>query len=191
MKTIIFGLEDSTDRWERCQEILKSEGIEASHHTVKINKNDMHRQSTKDFLCLLKQNRSEDLLFFEDDFELTDNWKEVLSKAWNDLPLNWDMLFLGANLTTAPQRITENLIRLKGSWMMHAVIISKKFIEYLVKNYDVNRHWVFDEWVRKTALNHRFYMTYPMISYQRKCYSDFAKKETDYKIFENPYYKKI
>jgi hypothetical protein len=186
---IIFGLKDREDRWQRCEEILKEEGIEATFYKTEKRGN-IRKDPTVDFLNMLKEVKT-DILFFENDFELTKDWREVLTKSYVDLPLSWELLFLGANLTTPAERVTQNLVKIRGAWMFHAVLMRKKFIDYLVKYYDINRHWVFDEWIRRVSVGREFYMTYPMISYQREGYSDLAKKEFYYDIFENKNYRKL
>lgn len=187
---VIFGLGAREDRWKRCQEILKENGItEVTRFTTEIDHEDTYRNCSKDFLRLLRLKGSKDLMFFEDDFELVEGWRDVFDKAYKDLPKDWDMLYLGANLTKTPDRITENLLRVRGAWMFHAVLLRKKFIDYILQNYDYNQIWVFDEWCRVMAPKLKFYMTYPMISYQRKGYSDFVRQYVDYDIFNNKYYK--
>ena len=188
---VVFGLEDRTDRWVRCAEILREEGIEKiTHFTTTINYSDKHRQSSKDFLQCLRLKRGQNLVFFEDDFELTPGWKEVLRRSWGATPSDFDLLYLGCNLTERPLKVTEDLYKVRGSWMFHGVIMSANFIEWVLRNYDVNRVWVFDEWCRTIAPQRRFYMTYPMICYQRPGYSDFAGQYVNYKKvqFNNQFY---
>ncbi len=107
------------------------------------------------------------------------------------LPNNYDMLYLGCNLTAHPAKVTENLYRINGAWCMHGVVISSKFIDYILRVYEYPRLSIIDDWCRTLANEKKFYMTYPMLSYQRKSYSDFVEKEMFYDIFENKYYKRI
>lgn len=194
MNTIIFGLETRGDRWQRCLEILEEEGIEkVTRFTTTINFNDKHRQSSKDFLKCLELKRGEDLMFFEDDFELVPGWRDVLRKAQDCLPSDFDLLYLGCNLTETPTKITENLYKVRGAWMFHGVILSTKFIEYVLRVYDVNRVWCFDEWCRIIAPERRFYMTFPHVCYQRPGYSDFTGQYVNYKKiqFNNKIYQSL
>jgi hypothetical protein len=189
---VIVGLAERTDRWQRCIEILKENKInKVTHYQTQKDPVDVYRHATIDFLDLLKIKRGNDLVFFEDDFELKEGWEEVLKKAWEDLPKDFDMLYLGANLTKTPKRITSNLVRVRGAWCLHGVVMSAKFIEYFLKTFDINRRIVIDEWCRTIAEERKFYMTYPMICFQRKSYSDFVKKEVWYDIFNNKYYKEL
>lgn len=191
-KIVVVGLKERTDRWERCKEIFQSIGVtNVTHYETVINYNDVHRNYMKDFTRMLRDQRwsGDNLVFFEDDFELVDGWEEVLRKAWADLPKDYDMLYLGANLTMSPVTVTNNLMRVRGAWLMHATILSRKFIDFILKAYDYNRIWIIDEWYRQIANDRKFYMTYPMISYQRPGWSDAVGAYTDYQIFTNQYYK--
>jgi hypothetical protein len=197
---VVIGLEARKDRWERCLEICKMYDINpVTHYTTVCDYSDKHRHYMKDFLQMLRvKGNGEALVFFEDDFELVDGWEEVLKKAWKDLPIEWDMLYLGCNLTGDIKKVTnyqgeesKSLVKVQGAWLMHATILSKRFIKYILHNYDYNRIWIIDDWYRQQAPYRQFFMTYPMISYQRKDYSDFINAYTDYQIFENKFYKRI
>lgn len=189
---VVIGLREREDRWKRCVEIFTQYGISpVTHYETEKDYNDTHRHYMKDFKQLLRTFRGNDIMFFEDDFELTDGWEEVLRKAYADLPQFWDMLYLGCNLTLDAKKITDNLVKVQGGWLMHATLLSKRWIDFILREYDHNRIWIIDEWYRQQAPFRNFYMTYPMISYQRKDYSDFVGGYTDYQIFENKFYKRI
>jgi hypothetical protein len=188
---IVFGYRE--DRWVRCEEILSSYGLKATR--IKTNppaKNlEKYRQTQREFLGCLKQKKARLLTFFEDDFELTDGWEDVLRKAWDDVPKDFDLLYLGANLTDKPERLTNNLVRIRGAWTFHGVMISGAVIEYIFRNYDPNKNLVFDEWLRRISPMRRFFMVYPMICYQREGFSDYAGKVVFHNLFNNKYYKQL
>ena len=184
---IVFGLEEREDRWARCKKILHDNGIKKITRFANKKGDDLYKTQTEDFLRVLQLKKG-NIVFFEDDFELTDGWKDVFMKAWNDLPENWDLLYLGANLTKKPKRITENLVKIRGAWCFHAVVIHPMFAQWALKHYNLAYKQVWDEWLRNQAEGRNFYMTYPMISYQRESYSDFVGKVVNYNIFNNKYY---
>ena len=189
---VVLGLQSRSDRWQRCLEIFEAEGIKkVTRYQTEINHEDKHRGATKDFLELLRKKRGRQIMFFEDDFELTQNWREVLGEAWNEVPKDFDLFYLGANLTSKPVKVSDHVVRVLGAWCLHAVVFSPKFIDYILSSYDVNKHWVFDEWCRVVAPQRKFYMCVPMISYQRESFSDFANKYVSYNLFENKFYKRI
>lgn len=187
---VVIGLDARRDRWKRCEQIFRQNAISpVTHYRTEADYNDLHRHYMKDFLQMLRvRGRGEYLVFFEDDFELVDGWEAVLREAWAELPPDFDMLYLGANLTRMPHYYSEHLMKVQGAWLMHAVIMSRQWIDYVLRHYDLNAIWIIDEWYRRIAPTRKFYMTYPMISYQRAGYSDATGKYEDYKIYENQYY---
>lgn len=185
MNIVVLSLESSTGRRERCDEIFAENKI--TGYQYYLTKNEGIKNAVNDFLKMLEKYKGSDLMFFEDDFELVNGWDNVLSAI--KLPGDWDMLYMGANLQNPVTRVSDNLVRVWGAWCLHGVIMRRKFIDYVLKNYEYPRHPVFDEWCRVIAPMMGFYMCYPMICYQRAGYSDYVGKEVDYKIFENKYYK--
>jgi GR25 family glycosyltransferase involved in LPS biosynthesis len=190
-ETVVYGLDRSEERWQRCLRILQKERIkDVTRFITTENKADLYRHANRDFVEMMRSRKGETTLFFEDDFELTSNWREVLDKAAADLPKDWDILYLGANLTAKPILVTENLLRVKGAWMLHGVIFRYKFVRYFLDNYRVTP-WAIDQWFNEQALKCKFYMTYPMICYQRAGWSDFQNQNVDYRIFKNKFYERV
>jgi hypothetical protein len=188
---VVIGLRARQDRWKRCKDILEGAGVErVTHYQTEQDFSDSHKGYMKDFLTMLRYKGYTDLMFFEDDFELTPEWEEVFTKAYNDLPDNWDMLYLGANFTSKLQIITPNLARVTGAWLMHATLLRKKFIDYILRAYSPITVKIIDEWYRRIATQREFYVTMPMISYQRPDFSDMVGQYVNYQIFENKHYKR-
>lgn len=162
-----------------------------THFQTEKAEKDTHRNYMNDFKRMLeiKKWNNNNLVFFEDDFEFIDGWQDVLQRAWEDVPKDFDILYMGCNPTRAILRVTDNLVRIKGAWLMHATILSRQFIEYILKEYDYQQVPIIDEWYRRIACDRKFYMTWPMISYQRTGYSDFLQTDIGYDIFGNKWIK--
>lgn len=187
----VIGLKARADRWERCKQVLENAGVrKVTHWTTVQNYEDKYKGYMTDFIKMLKHFRGKPLMFFEDDFELTEDWEDVLEKSLEELPKSYDILYLGANLYSPVTRAGGHLVKVWGAWLMHATLLSPKFIEYIIEKYPVSNIRIIDEWYRKIAPLREFYMTMPMISYQRKDYSDFVGQYVYYDIFSNQHYKR-
>lgn len=186
----MIGLKARKDRWERCREILQGRVERVTHYTTVQNFQDSYKGYMSDWLKMLKMFQGEPLMFFEDDFEFTDEFDEVFPKAVAELPQTYDMLYLGANLQAPVTRYSEHLARVNGAWLMHATLLSAKFIDFILEAYPHSKIRIADEWYRRIAPHREFYMTMPMISYQRKDYSDFVGRYVYYDIFSNKHYKR-
>lgn len=186
----VIGLKARKDRWARCKEVLQGKVERVTHYTTVQDFQDSYKGYMTDWLKMLKMFRGGPLMFFEDDFEFTDDFDEVFDKAVAELPQSYDMLYLGANLQAPVTRYSDHLVRVNGAWLMHATLLSAKFIDYIIDNYPHSNIRIADEWYRRIAPQREFYMTVPMISYQRKDYSDFVGRYVYYDIFSNKFYKR-
>ena len=190
MNVCVIGLKARKDRWARCKEILQGKVERVTHYTTVQNHEDSYKGYMTDWLKMLKMFQGAPLMFFEDDFEFTDEFDEVFPKAVAELPQTYDMLYLGANLQAPVTRYSEHLARVNGAWLMHATLLSAKFIDFILEAYPHSKIRIADEWYRRIAPHREFYMTIPMISYQRKDYSDFVGRYVYYDIYSNKHYKR-
>lgn len=186
----VIGLKARKDRWARCKEVLQGRVERVTHYTTVQDFQDSYKGYMTDWLKMLKMFQGGPLMFFEDDFEFTDDFDEVFDKAVAELPQSYDMLYLGANLQAPVTRYSDHLVRVNGAWLMHATLLSAKFIDFIIDNYPNSNIRIADEWYRRIAPQREFYMTIPMISYQRKDYSDFVGRYVYYDIFSNKFYKR-
>ena len=186
----VIGLKARKDRWARCKEILQGKAERVTHYTTVQNHEDSYKGYMTDWLKMLKMFQGQPLMFFEDDFEFTEDFDDVFDKAIEELPESYDMLYLGANLQAPVTRYSNHLVRVNGAWLMHATLLSAKFIDFILEAYPHSKIRIADEWYRRIAPQREFYMTMPMISYQRKDYSDFVGRYVYYDIFSNKHYKR-
>ena len=184
----VIGLKARKDRWARCKEILQGKAARVTHYVTVQDFTDPYKGYMRDWIKMLKMFRGEALLFFEDDFELTPEFDEVFDRAVAELPETYDMLYLGANLQCPAKKFSDHLVRVNGAWLMHATLLSPKFIDFVIEKYPVSNIRIADEWYRRIAPMREFYMTMPIISYQRKDYSDFVNRYVYYDIFCNRHY---
>lgn len=71
------------------------------------------------------------VLVFEDDAVVNEATKEQLQACIDELPLEFDMLKFGANLLSVPEKYSDNLYRSNGTYATHAVLYSKKAMQYI------------------------------------------------------------
>jgi hypothetical protein len=184
---VILSLKNREDRRTRCREILDRCGLEYRFYLTEKDDSRLYERAGEDFVKMLSTIEGVGLVF-EDDFELTKDWEDVLQKAYKELPRDYDLLYLGGNLTESAEKITSNLVKLNGAWCAHAIVYSKKFINFVIKNYRFETCGVYDDWLRRIAPKRKFYMTYPMVSWQRASYSDFQNQNVSYNLFINQHY---
>lgn len=131
----------------------------------------------------------ETLLTLEDDVIFRDLGH--LQQALKDLPADWDILYLGANITEMvhgidvkppePCNWTKNLWRVKRAWTTHAVAYRRKVVQDIVDIYPVHTYEMYDCWLSNNILApSNSYLINPMVAWQRKGKSDLWGQETDY-----------
>lgn len=125
------------------------------------------------------------LLICEDDVTFLHQAREVFNKAFEQLPEDWDMLYLGGNIHEPAERFSENLFRVRmGVHCNHAILYTEKARSFILSSYDVwtNEIKAFDHWLYIEGQGKmNCYICSPMIAYQRPGYSCFGIW-TDYYI---------
>ena len=111
-----------------------------------------------------------DVLIFEDDATYR-GWATSLQNAINDLPADWDMLMLGANIKDLRlDRISKNLVRTYGAWTTHAILYSHRFAKEMA---ELDLDIPIDEYFRtKVHPKGNSYICVPFLSFQRPSESD-------------------
>lgn len=116
---------------------------------------------------------------FEDDVIFKNT--SQLANAIMELPYDWDMLYLGANITQPPIKYSDNLCKLTAAWTSHAIIYSRKCIQTIFTNYYYGDCGMYDDWLsRKIIPLGKSFVVNPMICWQRPGKSDLWNRETDY-----------
>lgn len=135
----------------------------------------------KTFLTTGKQT----LLVLEDDV-VFDSLAQ-LGASLADLPEDWEMLFLGANITAGvtnimarpPVAVTPHIYRVRAAWTTHAIAYTREAARKITCAYDGKS--MYDAWLSETILPQvKAYLVNPMVAFQRPGKSDLWGRETDY-----------
>jgi hypothetical protein len=111
-----------------------------------------------------------DVLIFEDDATYRGSYPDLINCV-NDLPANWDMLMLGANIKDSRlDRISKRLVRTYGSWTTHGILYSYRFAKEMAQldlTIPIDEHF-------RTIVHPKgnSYICVPFLSFQRPSQSD-------------------
>jgi len=126
------------------------------------------------------KNRYENVLIFEDDVTLVDNFETVFRDGWDQLPNDYDVYYLGCHgtcentdisskvlnnvLQTHPEDYDKNLKTVQGSLGFHAYIISQKCAKTIVDS-PINTHVDLQMilWIKQFNLS--AYSISPLVAY--------------------------
>lgn len=138
---------------------------------------------------------------FEDDVIFDPMWRHI-SDAAEQLPEDWDALYLGGNFLgqwVMPYRYSPALAVLPNAWQSHAIIYSMKGAKFVLDNFNPDiitaENPVYDEWLRVNMMpRNNTYVLSPMICHQRPVYSDVWQTFADYSpvhVDGNKYLKRL
>jgi len=154
-KIYLINLEERQDRLEKSlinfnnYEINNFERVDA----IKIKKEDypyLNDREKCQLGCALSFYRTikksydkkfNSILIFEDDFEFIhskDDTNLFLKKSIDNLPLDWDVFYLGANIMydycNCPiEKFSDNLLKVNSAYCCHAISFSSKAISKIVE----------------------------------------------------------
>jgi len=134
------------------------------------------RQILRDFLA----SDSQTLLLLEEDCIFRD--LSHLDLALTELPSQWDILYLGANLICWnngepwPERVSEHLFRVYAAWTTHCVAFNRKVVEWLLEHQPGLNVQMFDQYLGEVLPQLNAFVVAPMIAYQRPRVSSIWQK---------------
>lgn len=116
------------------------------------------------------------LLVCEDDVGFLWQSKEIFDKAMSQIPEDFDLLYLGANVKEPIERYSENLFRIKrGAHTNHAILYSEKARNKILEvyNYETDEISIYDHWLYCVGQGLlQCYVISPLIAWQKAGYSD-------------------
>lgn len=183
---ICINLDHRTDRWKLSEEEFMRLGISVDRFSAISDENPM-RGIHMSYQKIFRENAGKQILVLEDDVHFTRSYASLV-EAYNELPEDWDMLYLGGNATQTLKRAGNWLYRATGVVTTHAILYSAKITAWLAKNMEVpkevDRSNTIDVWFAKTVQPiKQAFIVYPQIAEQRFGYSDICKMDINYRFF--------
>lgn len=135
------------------------------------------------------------ILVLEDDAKFINEPLETLELAWKELPEDWALLYLGANIERPCFQITPHLARLTFAYSTHAYVVNltnKKLVEELIwlntNPNIVHNDVAYNEYI---IPKYNCYVCVPMIAIQQPSYSDIEEREVNYDWMEERFYNNL
>ena len=128
-------------------------------------------KSEREILCQFWLDELPTLLHLEDDCVFQD--LSHLEQALRELPADWDIIYLGANLVCSnngepwPERHSEHLFRVRAAWTTHCVGYSRNAARYLLERQPGFSEMMFDNWMSTKLSELNAFCVAPMVAYQR------------------------
>jgi hypothetical protein len=183
-QVVVLTQRSRVDRRYLFDQQAQDEGLQY-HYFYSIEHPDPKRSfnlSQKAILTAAYVNGYDSVLVMEDDADLRN--MHLANDIIKQLPLGWDMFYLGANVKptpdfTPPKRISKNLFRIYNAYTTHAIMYRKGVINRISDTY--NAKSMFDAWLDEQLLPHvDAYICSPFLSWQRPSRSDLWDRLVDY-----------
>lgn len=177
--------------WQIAQAEFNRVGLEVEKFQAvkEIGPHQSFSHSEREILLDFLHSGAETLLHLEDDCVFRDLGH--LPQAIDELPDDWDVFYLGANLILwgngepDPERYSEHLFRVKCAWTTHAIAYNKKCIRTILEKQPEFSVQMFDQYLSTRLPELNAFCVAPMIAYQRARHSLIWGRFDDYTpIFE-------
>jgi GR25 family glycosyltransferase involved in LPS biosynthesis len=117
------------------------------------------------------KNNYENIIIFEDDAIIPEDFWRKFNNAYNELPKDWDMLLLGCCTCTGNTTNNTNLIKAnsKGNWCTTSYLININYLKKLIERINKKKISVgIDNYLRKDYHNDSIYIPSPPFILQNK-----------------------
>jgi GR25 family glycosyltransferase involved in LPS biosynthesis len=139
-KIYCINLDRRLDRWSLVSDEFKKINCDvvrfsAVDGNIIKKPNDNNHINDAEFGCLmshykiLKDIISSDgdlFLILEDDVVFKDNFNELFLQFYNQLPNDWDMVYISGNNTKPIEKITDNIYKTNSTLALHSYFIKKE-----------------------------------------------------------------
>lgn len=195
-KIYCINLNRRTDRWKAIQREFLREGLHVERFAA-VDSRDFkatyscdnnNNACTLSHLSLIIRAKFLGLgsvMIFEDDAVLSRKFKAQLTECLNELPADWNMLYLGASHKEEPLKLTRRIYRVQKSFCSHAYILNANMFDTMIENFQ-NFDQPCDCFYTVLQRNHNMYICNPPLAWQRGGYSDIMQKEMHYDWIRKP-----
>lgn len=177
----------SDSEWSLAQAEFSRVGLTVEKYQAvkEIGPHQSFSHSERNILLDFLYSDADTLLHLEDDCVFRD--LSHLPQAISELPDDWDILYLGANLilwgngeSPLPERYSEHLFRVRAAWTTHAIAYRKKCVRGILERQPEFSARMFDNYLSDLLPEFQAFIIAPMVAYQRQRYSTIWERDTDY-----------
>ena len=189
-----INLDKRRDRWERVSKAFKDSSVEVIRFSA-IEQKDGRMGCIKshiEILKIAKERNLKNVLIFEDDVVFIDS---IVDNTFEQLPMDWETCYIGANLHTNLIKYSDNLFTIKQAFSTHAIAYNNTVFDFIINKYDNIEKLddyvdIYDVWLSNNIQpRNKSYIIYPLVAIQEKGYSDIEHNFIDYSFIVDRYKK--
>lgn len=124
----------------------------------------------------------DNVLVFEDDATIVAPFWPFIDYVWPQLPKNYHCLCLGTNLLSRPEKLSENILRIRSAYATHAIVYSLEAMRLILIALENNPTTLPYDIVLMKEIQplQKTYCTFPQLVLQRIGYSSIEKGIKDW-----------
>lgn len=126
----------------------------------------------------------DNVLVLEDDATMVAPFWPFIEKVWPQLPSDYDTLCLGTNLLSEPQKISDNILRIRSAYATHAMVYSLSAIRKILVMLESQNNKTCLPYdivlMKELQVQQKSYCTFPQLALQRAGFSSIEKDERDW-----------
>ena len=145
-KIYCINLNHRSDRWDNCSLQFKKNGLKVDRFEA-INGKELVPnglnglmsgeigviRSNYNVIKNAKDNGYKNIIIFEDDVELCDDFTIRFESLFDSVPKDWGFLYLGGNHVGGLTIVNENVSRLRHSYAIHAICINEQVYDHILE----------------------------------------------------------
>ena len=183
-----INLNNRPDKKQKVQEQFDKYNLNVKFFNAELHQNPARGclESHIEILIDAKERGLKNVLIFEDDIEILDNFLNI---NWNNIPADWDMLYLGGNHYEILEHTSKDFKKIR-SWSTYAYAINSSLFDIIIQE-SINSNKEIDKfYLENIHPNYNCYMTNPkvIIPCDGENYSDIMGKNMDYSFLRNKIY---
>lgn len=180
-KIYCINLDRRPDRWKRCQEIFAKHNLEVERVSAvdgrTLGKTDLPPGALgvlRTALGIIKQAKEHgyrNILIFEDDIELEDDFSAKFAEYIPQVPDDWQLIYLGGNNRRESPQASKNVKRVVRVYGAYAVIIRDRIYDRLIRKLSKEQEQLDFSYARM-QMRVPTYIVSPYLAWVRDDFSD-------------------
>jgi hypothetical protein len=192
--TYCINLDKRTDRWEQAQVEFKKIGISVrrvsaidgslypEYAGLKPGANGCRLSHLK-VLNMAIKNQYDKIFIAEDDIIFDDNFNEKFESLEEQIPNDWDLIYLCANPHTGQRKfVNKNIYKMTGGYSSHSIIMRNTFFKKAIDAI-LSMPYQVDVVYGELQKHFNCYITIPHLAFQSNGFSDVENSNVDYSFF--------
>jgi len=182
---ICINLDRRPDRWKKMEVGFARHGItsvvrQAAVDGLKVSIPSTWSYTPGAYGCLqshlevLREARKKEwpnILIFEDDCVFDQEFNQKFADYIKQVPSDWDMLLLGGGHHEKPDKVSDNLVKSRGTYFTHAYALDQGIYDALIELWEQGQRFV-DQYTVQLQKTRNCYCFVPNLVWQERIDSD-------------------